>query len=107
MRALLLAAILPLAAQAAPFVQADIPDSRCTACEWTVTGLPTASTPVEAGTPRTCKRDVSGVAVGTFTAEVVCVAVDPIWGTQRSPKAAKDFARPGFPAIASPPVLVP
>jgi hypothetical protein len=107
MRALALAALLPLAAQAAPFVQADLTDARCTACEWEVTGLPAQSVAVEPGNPPTCKRDVSAVAIGTFTASVTCVAQDPIWGTQRSPKASKDFARPGAAQIPSSPVLVP
>ena len=88
MRALLaLAALLPFAAQAGPFLVADVAPEADTC---TVAGLPatvTATVPEASGT---CRWDLAGIPVGSYNATATAAN---LWGAS-APSAPFAFTRP-------------
>lgn len=87
---------------AAPFLEADLSDQSTTHCKLSLDGGAFGpEVPVTATTPKLCRVDMSGTAVGAHSAVLVAVADDPIWGRRESaPSAPFAFTRPG---VATPP----
>ena len=91
-RTLMLAALLPLPALAAPFVVADVVAGVST-CGVTLDGQAQTAVPA---TNNQCRFDVGNVSNGQHTITMTARTVnDPVWGTQESaPSAPFVFARP-------------
>ena len=86
--ALLLAAcLLPLAAQAAPFLVADVAPEADTC---TITGLPAAVTATVPEAAGTCRWDLAGIPVGSYSATATAAN---LWGAS-APSAPFAFTRP-------------
>ena len=100
MRALLLAALLPLAAQAAPFLEADVVPEADTC---TVAGLPAAIPATVPEANGKCRWDLNGLPVGSYTATATAAN---LWGAS-APSAPFAFARPASTAAPAGLRLVP
>lgn len=100
MRALLFAALLPLAAQAAPFLEADVQPEADTC---TVAGLPAAVPATVQEAAGKCRWDLNGLPVGSYTARATAANV---WGSSL-PSDPFAFARPASTAAPAGLRLVP
>lgn len=88
-------------AAAAPFIEADLPDQSTTHCKLSLDGGVFGPEVPVVGTPRICRHDMQGTAVGAHEVRLVAVATDAIWGRRESvPSAPFAFTRPG---VATPP----
>jgi len=115
MRALLtvLALLASAAAQAAPFLVADVPaDAAIDSC--TVQGLPAAIAPkvspivgqlADGTAGRICRWDLTALAAGSYT--VTARTQASLWGAESAPSPPFAFTRPGSLGASGPPRLVP
>ena len=96
-RLLLLLALLPGYAVAAPFVVGDVV-AGVSQCGVVIDGQPKVMVPA---VNLMCRFDVGTVSNGQHTVTMTAIAVnDPVWGTQESaPSAPFVFARPAAPSV--------
>lgn len=105
MKKLLLLALLPGTAWAAPFAVADVA-SGVTSCGVYFDSAAKVTVPA---TGNQCKYDLSGVSVGNHSIKMTAITTaDPVWGTQESPQSLPlDFSRPAAPSAPTGLVLTP
>jgi hypothetical protein len=97
MRAILLLALLPLAALAAPFVEADVV-AGVTQCGVVLDSQPKALVPAAS---LKCRFDLTAsLPSGAHTVTMTAITTaDPVWGTQESsPSGPFSFTKPATPA---------
>jgi len=108
MKRYLLLALFPFAANAAPFLVADLPDQSTTHCALSLDGAAFGPDALATGTPKVCRYDLASVSVGAHSARLIAVNADPVWGRQESaPSAPFAFTRPSGPAVPGGTRLVP
>jgi hypothetical protein len=96
MRLLIFALLLPITANAAPFVVSDMSPQLANKCGIVLDTSSKVESDTETVTGgKRCKYDISGVLVGQHTIKASYISIDPVWGRAESAYSAPlVFTRP-------------